>query len=464
VDGTAVTDYYASLWNARWPHDPKDPESYWGYVVSMDCTEGNIYGLWNGRDYLAGKFLLDDSAATTKTVTSEETAVMRRRLIYQQALPTTENPNAYVPIAFYSDDTHYSIIKAVQMLEISTFYEIGSKFYPKDNPLARGQPWPKEVPSKAGNSGPGSIDVDALAKLVEFFSAKGYPILISLNYGTTFKGAYDDVENVGNTLLPIFRRYGLDKRKVYYDANDPSRFDRRTGYWIHVDGALGAAYMPFIEMAYQSGLITQRGPNFDFRLSFIHSLSMSGHKWIGAPWPCGIYMTKVKYQLRPPDDPEYIGAEDTTFAGSRNGFSSMVLWDYLAKNSYARQVCRALYTEKLAGYAYQELIELGKQIGQDIWVERSPLSLTIRFKAVRKELAFRYSLSGKTIIVNGKARMYNHIFIMPFGSKELIDQFIQELSRPGALPPQNEEAVYEPEARTGTTRLAYFPRHGRGFK
>jgi hypothetical protein len=51
-----------------------------------------------------------------------------------------------------------------------------------------------------------------------------------------------------------------------------------------------------------------------------------------------------------------------------------------------------------------------------------------------------------------------------FGSKELIDQFIQELSRPGAFPPQNEEAVYEPEARTGTTRLAYFPRHGRGFK
>ncbi|MEB3258243.1 MAG: hypothetical protein VKN83_08005 [Cyanobacteriota bacterium] len=30
------------------------------YVLTMGCTEGNLYGLWNGRDYLAGKVLLDD--------------------------------------------------------------------------------------------------------------------------------------------------------------------------------------------------------------------------------------------------------------------------------------------------------------------------------------------------------------------------------------------------------------------
>jgi histidine decarboxylase len=352
----------------------------------------------------------------------------------------------------------------MQMLEISTFYEIGNKLYPGNNPLEPGKTWPKEVPSMGGKSGPGSIDVDALAKLVEFFAAKGYPILVSLNYGTTFKGAYDDVEKVGNTLLPIFRRYGLDERKVYYDPNDPTRFDRRTGYWIHVDGALGAAYMPFIEMAYQSGLIKERGPNFDFRLPFVHSLAMSGHKWIGAPWPCGIYMTKVKMQLRPPDQPEYIGAQDTTFAGSRNGFSSMILWDYLAKNSYTTQVSRALYTEDLAVYAHQQLIELEKKIQQDIWVERSPLSLTIRFKAVKQELAFKYSLSAETLKINGKNRAYNHIFIMPFASKELVDQFIQELSQPGAFPPQSENSIHEPEPRRGATRLAYFPQDGRAFK
>ena len=25
-----VLDYYASLWNAKWPHNGSDPESYWG--------------------------------------------------------------------------------------------------------------------------------------------------------------------------------------------------------------------------------------------------------------------------------------------------------------------------------------------------------------------------------------------------------------------------------------------------
>jgi hypothetical protein len=48
----------------------------------------------------------------------------------------------------------------------------------------------------------------------------------------------------------------------------------------------------------------------------------------------------------------------------------------------------------------------------------------------------------------------------------LIDQFIQELRQPGAFPHQTEESIHEPEPkrRSGVTRLAYFPQHGRGFK
>jgi histidine decarboxylase len=195
----AVLDYYASLWNARWPHDKDDGESYWGYVLTMGSTEGNFYGLWNARDYLAGKFLLDDPTAEEEALKASVDGRPRspRRLIYHQAQVPKDNPNAYTPVAFYSEDTHYSIVKAMQVFAIQTFYEIGTEKYPECNPLDPGKEWPKEVPSLSGGSGPGTIDIDALAKLVEFFASKGHPILVCFNYGTTFNCLLRLVESRG---------------------------------------------------------------------------------------------------------------------------------------------------------------------------------------------------------------------------------------------------------------------------
>jgi len=466
----AVLDYYAKLWHAQAPHDPRNPESYWGYVLSMGSTEGNLYGLWSARDYLSGKLLLeepgDKAVALAKSQAGHPTRVPRN-LVYQQAVAAQANPNAYTPLAFYSEDTHYSIIKAMRVLDIRTFHEIGTERYPGQCPIPvpEGTPgeWPKEVPSQEGGGGPGSIDVDALAALVEFFAAKGFPIIVCFNYGTTFKGAYDDVEGAGSRLLPILKKYGLDKRQVEYSKG---KYDTRTGFWFHVDAALGSSYMPFIERAYNQKLISQRGPNFDFRLPFVHSLVMSGHKWIGAPWPAGVYMTRVKMQLKPPDDPAYIGAPDTTFAGSRNGFSAMLLWDYIAKNSHDSQMKRALETEALAAYAHEQLLLLGQRLGKDLWVERSPLSLTIRFKKAKPDIIFKYSLSGEELYVDGKRRSYSHIFMMPSVTKERIDAFIRDLSQPEAFPKQSEESS-EPAERSvapDARRLMHVPHLGRGFR
>ena len=200
-----VLDYYASLWNAKWPHDDSDPESYWGYILTMGSSEGNIFGLWKARDYLQGKFIfsrddskiLDPRNKMLKSVTVE-------------AKPPSDNSNAYTPIVFYSEDSHGSISKAVEMLELKTFYEVGIAQYPKDCPLGTG--WPCEVPSRDGVSGPGSIDIDALYKLVKFYTEKGHPVIIVLNYGTTFKGDYDDVKEVGERLMPLLKDNNMDER------------------------------------------------------------------------------------------------------------------------------------------------------------------------------------------------------------------------------------------------------------
>jgi histidine decarboxylase len=261
----AVLDYFASLWNARWPHenDPQLPyeewkDSYWGYVLSMGSSEGNVYGLWNARDYLSGKFLLEDPEVEHIAEEASKTgraASVQRRLIYYQAYAAQDNPNEYSPVAFYSQDTHYSIIKFMRVLNISTFYEIAvdKKLptplkYPEDYPpnfskqyIDQSNGWPFEVPSNED----GSIYIPALAKLVDKFAYWGYPPLVSFNYGTTFKGAFDNVKAAVDTLVPILQGYDLYKRKVYYDPNDKTKFDIRNGFWFHVDGALGAAYMPY---------------------------------------------------------------------------------------------------------------------------------------------------------------------------------------------------------------------------
>lgn len=376
-----VLDYFASLWNAKWPSqgpylkddgrwERGDPESYWGYVLTMGSTEGNLYAMLNARDYLSGQTLLDDEIcgedAHGRTITTSQLYAH-----YPQA--PQENPNAYTPVAFFSEDTHYSIVKAMSVEKIETFGALGNRLYPNDNPLGKGEVWPAEVPSEAPAEGlpvgSGAIDVDKLVKYVEFFAEKGYPIIVVLNYGTTFKGAYDNIDQATLALETVLKKHGLYERQVPVDPNDPSKTETRTGYWIHVDGALGASYMPFVKMAANlreyEGFFEENhcytGPDFDFRNPMVHSIVTSGHKWPGAPWPTGVYMTKHQFMVSPPDNPTYIGSPDTTFAGSRSGISPLILWDYFAKHSYEKQIELAMKGQKMAQYAYEKLQEVANE-------------------------------------------------------------------------------------------------------
>ncbi|CAF1323689.1 unnamed protein product [Didymodactylos carnosus] len=443
-----VLDYFANLWHAQIPSKQSNPESYWGYVLSMGSTEGNLYALYNARDYLKGKALFKEN----------------KHLSYIRPVTETENPHAYHPVAFYSDDTHYSITKIVRALEIQTFYEIGEKEYKGQCPITSDGTWPKEVPSKNGNNGPGSVDIDKLIQLVEFFAATGSPPLIILNVGTTFKGAYDDVEEIGNRLMPILKRYKLDERIVNYDPADQTKCDTRTGYWIHVDGALGASYLPFIEKAYETGRMQQRGPKFDFSLKFVHSIVTSAHKYPGCPMPSGIYMTKHKYQIAPPDDPEYLGSPDTTFAGSRNAISPAALWCYYANTSVEKEITKAIEVENIAKYAEEKLTELDQNVyhGQ-LWVGRTPLSLALRFRKPNDDIIFKYSLSEMSLELDGVKTEYVHMFVMQSVTKEKIDELVHDLKQKNAFVFKPLLPVSTRKEKSNVHRIAHVPINSRGY-
>ncbi|SFN99801.1 pyridoxal-dependent decarboxylase [Xenorhabdus japonica] len=408
----AVLDYFAKLWNAPDRDNTTLGEGYWGYVLSMGSTEGNLYALRNARDYLAGKALWIDLNSNNHI---------------EQGTYLGGNDNSLTPVLFYSEDTHYSIDKAKDILSLPTFAEIGESRYPGQCPITTSNgKWPTKVPSLPM----GSIDLNKLSVLIEFFASRGFPIAVNFNYGTTFKGALDDVSGAIDLLLPILKKYGLKDRTLQITLeNGKVVKSPRNGYWFHIDGALGAVYGPFLEKAREQGIDIGVGtlPSFDFR-NPIHSIVTSGHKEMGTPWPTGVYLTKQKYLLSFLSV-DYIGAQDSTLAGSRNGFSALLLWYYLARYSYNDQIGKIVHRLRLSENVYQKLRALGGELGLNLHVHRSPLSLSILFLCPNNDIVEDFSLS--TEAKNGIR--YAHIFVMEHVTDELINQLIAALRLPGAF-------------------------------
>jgi len=428
----AVLDFYASLWRNIWPSQSEGyPDSYWGYVLSMGSTEGNLYAILNARDYLSGYRLV----------------VSHNNHHLVKSMHKDSNPNRYKPIAFFSDETHYSVTKAIHAMSVPSFYEVGSEYYPDECPIA--SKWPQRVPTEPATEhviSSGAIDINSLKLLVEFFAQKGHPILIVLNYGTTFKGAYDDIVGVHTALKDIFIKYGLVNREVSFDDGDD--VDIRQGYWIHIDGALGASFMPFVNMAMKSGQLNKNNfpeydlkfPEFDFSLPYINSIVTSGHKFLGAPTPCGIYMSRHKY-LATTTTPEYIGSTDSTLAGSRNGLAALTLWSLLSKKGYAQQQERAIKSITMAVILHNRLKAVAKLVmerdGIDIWLHRSNFSLALLFRKTSPEIVFKYSLCESKVYVIERnehyCREYIHLYCLWDRQQSALDNLIYDLQQPGAF-------------------------------
>jgi histidine decarboxylase len=435
----AVLNYYARLWHLK-PYDEKDLDTAWGYVLSMGSSEGNVYGLLNARDYLSGQVLMHPNSIW---LGQEAGGAVPQTFMAQAEPPDTEPPdkkeNYYKPVIFFSEDTHYSVSKAAHTLAIPSFGAVGNAQYPTEGNefekfKKRGK-WPLEVPSTGGGDGPGTIDVDALAGLVDFFAKKGHPILVVLNIGSTFKGAHDDVGLIAERLRPIFKKHGLIDRVV----ND----EIRNGYWIHVDGALAATYLPFLRKAQRDELegvaLEPKVPQFDFSIPEVCSIVTSGHKWPGSPWPCGVFMTRRSLQLRPPPTPDVIGSPDTTFGGSRNAFSAIVLWDFLAKHSAAEQVALIAECEKRAGDIVKRLKRVDEhlvKIGRDgLMLARTPNSLSVRFRMPSKEIVENFSLAHVPVVASvDEVIDYSHLYVMAHVKDDMVDRLVDALLTKDAFP------------------------------
>lgn len=255
-------------------------------------------------------------------------------------------------ILYFSEDSHYSLPKIAKLLKITS--EI--------------------IPSLEN----GEIDYDMFKKRIIKNRAK--PVIVNSNIGTTMKGAIDNVENI----IEIIKSLNI------------------TDYYIHCDAALSGGILPFLKAA----------PVFDFRIP-IASISVSGHKFFGAPIPCGILITRKSIRHVFKSTPSYMGSIDTTISGSRDGFSVLVLWHTI--NRYGWDGFKKMVDEafELRDYTLKEL----QTIGRKAWA--NPHSTTIVLDNPGNYIVNKWQLASTPEIA--------HVIILPGVTKRIINNFITDL-------------------------------------
>lgn len=208
--------------------------SYDGYIATGG-TEGNIQGLWVFRNYLSSSY----------NVRPHEVAVI------------------------YSEDAHYSMHKACNLLGMEALVV--------------------NVDSKSRQM----KDTDLLDKIKEAKSNGIKKFVAVLTMGTTMFGSVDDVDSFIDCVRSEI-----------------------TDCMIHIDAAFGGFIYPF------------SGKNkLNFEREEIYSFSLDGHKMLQSPYGTGIYLSKkplLNYVST--DKASYVKGFDQTLCGSRSGAHAVSMW------------------------------------------------------------------------------------------------------------------------------------------
>ncbi|KAL3157766.1 hypothetical protein ABBQ32_012192 [Trebouxia sp. C0010 RCD-2024] len=258
-------------------------------------------------------------------------------------------------VLYASKETHYSVFKAGKMYRMQT---------------------------EAVNTLPtGEIDYEHFRQRLCANNDK--PAIINVNIGTTVKGAVDDLDRV----LEVLTEEGFDEDRFY----------------IHCDGALFGLMIPFVKKA---PMVTFKKP--------IGSVSVSGHKFVGAPVPCGVVITRKEYVEALSSDVEYLNSRDATIMGSRNGHAPLYLWYTLTKKGYEgmrKDVEKCLRNAHL-------LKAMLEKVG--IKTMLNELSSTVVFERPQEEtFVKKWQLACQGDIA--------HVVVMPNITLEKLETFVQDL-------------------------------------
>ena len=259
-------------------------------------------------------------------------------------------PNGMV---YFSQDTHYSVSKNLRLLRMP------------------------HIMIKSDRSG--AMDLEDLEESLRIH--RDVPPIIFANIGTTMREGIDNIPAIQAMLknLAIPQSY------------------------VHADAALCGMTLPFIDGA----------PPFNFSAG-IHSMSISGHKLIGSPVPCGVVLALKAHVDRIARSIEYVGTLDTTITGSRNAITPLMLW--YAIRQHGREGFRAIVNECLACAEYT--VEQLNAIGVAAW--RNPHAITVVLPKPSPPVLDKWQLAVQ--------EDFAHIVVMPHVDRQRIDSLVADIA------------------------------------
>ncbi|MCG7488014.1 histidine decarboxylase [Vibrio sp. Of14-4] len=256
---------------------------------------------------------------------------------------------------YYSEETHYSVDKIVRLLNIPA----------------------KKIRALSN----GEIDYKHLVENIRN-DKQNNPIIFA-NIGTTMRGAIDNIERIQHDIALL----GIERKD----------------YYIHADAALSGMIMPYVDEPHP----------FSFE-DGIDSISVSGHKMIGSPIPCGVVLAKRHMVDKVSVEVDYISSRDQTISGSRNGHNALFMWTAIKSHSTSDWRRKVRLCFEMADYTIDRL----QQAGIRAW--RNKNSNTVVFPSPSEAVWRKHSLAT--------SRDVAHIITMPhLDCREKLNPLIEDI-------------------------------------
>jgi len=264
-----------------------------------------------------------------------------------------------------SEDTHYSIVKAANLLHINC-YKVAVEFTTR------------------------TISEDTLQRTIDEAKAAGIKyFIVIVNKGSTMFGSIDNPDTYADAL----QKNGMQ-------------------FKIHVDGAFGGF------------MISPTDPtsNADFSNRHVSSITLDAHKMLQAPYGTGIFIVRkglMHYVYT--KEAQYVNGMDITLSGSRSGANAIAVWMILftyGPFGWLEKINKLIYRTI---WCCKRLDALGMR-----YYNRPGMNIiTILAEDIDVAIAHKYGLVPDSH--EGNARWYK-IVIMDHVELDNLEEFINDLT------------------------------------